>query len=87
MPRPLIDMTGQKYGDLTVLSISHIENREGGGTIVHWKCKCECGKITHATRGNLRRPQTKSCGCQTAKFRKSVKWQKFSERARHATQR
>ena len=55
----LIDLTGQKFGKLTVLyRADNIQNQPA------WICKCECGTITHPILGsNLRRGATKSCGC------------------------
>lgn len=53
------DLTGKKFGRLTVLGLSHIANRNS-----HWKCLCDCGKITTVYRGNLKKKHgTKSCGC------------------------
>lgn len=75
MPAKLIDMTGNTYGHLTVTSLSHIEPRTGGGTTVYWNCQCHCGKTVKATRSNLRRPTTRSCGC-TRKFVQVKVWKK-----------
>ena len=36
----LIDLTGNKYGFLTVVRYYGTENR-----ITKWECKCDCGKI------------------------------------------
>ena len=55
----LIDMTGQKFGMLTVIE------RKGSdkNADATWLCKCDCGK-THIYRGkDLRRGFVKSCGC------------------------
>lgn len=54
-----IDLTGQKFGNLTVL------NREGTkyGGAVAWKCLCKCGKEVIAAGNSLRTGHTKSCGC------------------------
>ena len=54
----LIDLTGQKFGLLTVL-----ERAENKGKQTQWLCECQCGnkKIVYAT--NLRRGLTTSCGC------------------------
>lgn len=59
-----LDLTGQKYGKLTVLGPGnpkligkkHPKNR---GT---WLCRCDCGKEIEVLRCNLKR-QTRSCGC------------------------
>ena len=64
----LIDLTGEKYGKLTVLE--RAKNRK---KTTMWKCMCECGELTVVSSGNLRRGTTKSCGCLARK--------KSSERA------
>lgn len=58
MPK-LIDLTGKKFGRLTVIShagkTSYGENR--------WLCKCDCGKQKVIFGSLLRSGHTKSCGC------------------------
>lgn len=52
------DLTGQKFGQLTVLSLD--SPRKGR---VFWKCKCDCGNY-HTVRSNvLLRGKSTSCGC------------------------
>lgn len=55
----LIDLTGQKFGLLTVLS------REGTDSTgkTTWKSQCSCGEFSIATGLNLKKGITKSCGC------------------------
>jgi hypothetical protein len=48
-----IDLTGQHYGDLTVI------RQDGKG----WLCKCKCGNTTTVRGKDLRTGNTKSCGC------------------------
>jgi len=57
--RKLIDLTGQRFGRLTV--ISRAENGKSGQ--VRWNCICECGVKIMARGGNLLSGNTKSCGC------------------------
>ena len=59
-----INLIGMKFGRLTVLS------REGSSATKQalWKCRCECGGDTVATTANLRRGNTKSCGCMSAEL-------------------
>lgn len=54
----LIDLTGQTFGRLTVLSRG--ENRSKMTT---WNCVCECGNKTSPDANSLRRGKSKSCGC------------------------
>lgn len=53
----LIDLTGQKYGKLTV-----IERCENIGGRTAWICKCECGNIVKVKSNSLRTGNTKTCG-------------------------
>lgn len=55
----VIDMTGKKYGRLTVLKRG--ENTRGGKA--RWICQCECGNITTVEGTHLRSGNIKSCGC------------------------
>lgn len=54
-----IDLTGQKFGRLTVLK--KVQSVRYGNT--SWKCLCECGNTTITTTGALRSGACKSCGC------------------------
>lgn len=53
-----IDLTGQKFGRLTV-----IERAENRGKQTYWLCKCECGNEVIVRGGSLKNGTTKSCGC------------------------
>lgn len=53
------DLTGQKFGKLTV--IKRTTNSKWNET--RWICKCECGKETITTYGKLAYNHKKSCGC------------------------
>lgn len=55
----LIDMTGQKFGRLTVSYKG--PPRKGGGS--DWICQCECGESITVIGSNLRQGHTRSCGC------------------------
>ena len=56
------DLTGQKYGMLTVLARSRSEKTKGS----MWICRCDCGEIRKrpVSRTNLIRGFAWSCGCQ-----------------------
>lgn len=53
------DLTGQRFGELTVLH--RAENSLSRGT--RWLCQCDCGRETVVFAGNLTRGNTTSCGC------------------------
>ena len=55
----LKDLTGQKFGKLTV--IERAENDKRGN--VQWLCECECGKKKVIRGYQLTNSKTKSCGC------------------------
>lgn len=59
-----IDLTGQKYGKLTVISRSKDYISPKGYIAVNWKCKCDCGKIIIIRGCNLKSGATRSCGCE-----------------------
>ena len=52
------DLSGQKFGRLTVLHLAHTDHNGA-----HWACRCDCGREHIAGRGNLVSGRTKSCGC------------------------
>lgn len=54
-----IDLTGQRFGKLTV--VKRIENKPRGGA--QWICLCDCGNETIATTSSLRSGHKISCGC------------------------
>lgn len=58
-----IDITGKRFGRLTV--VKRVENRVSisGRQYAMWLCKCDCGKTKIASTGNLRQGQVRSCGC------------------------
>lgn len=67
MARKKIDITGQKFGRLTVIREALPEERKDKSRIVCWLCKCDCGN-THVARGtDLRAGLVKSCGCLKSK--------------------
>ena len=54
----VIDLTGQRFGKLTVIEKSGIKN----GSVL-WKCKCDCGNYTEVITALLRNGSVSSCGC------------------------
>ncbi len=65
MPK-FIDITGQKFGLLTVIKRSdYIGN--GKKPIVYYDCLCDCGTTTRVPGAYLRSGHTVSCGCKKVK--------------------
>jgi hypothetical protein len=54
------DMTGLKFGTLTVVRLGTREGRPG----LIWECQCECGEKALVRGSRLRSGHTKSCGCR-----------------------
>jgi hypothetical protein len=57
MPK-FIDITGQRFARLVVLSFVDIQNRKS-----RWLCLCDCGNQRVVTASNLKNRTTQSCGC------------------------
>lgn len=54
-----LDLTGQRFGRLTVI-------KEAGRTKqnrIKWLCQCDCGRQITVARDNLVNEHQKSCGC------------------------
>lgn len=56
---PRVDLTGKKYGRLTVVSVSHRDKHRE----YHWLCKCECGTEKVLKMDDFKNGETRSCGC------------------------
>ena len=57
--RPFKDLTGQKFGKLTVRERAP---RVAGRTEAFWVCECECGAKRVASSYRLRQGEIKHCG-------------------------
>lgn len=63
-----IDLTGQKFGRLTVIEL----DSNNTCTEKKWVCSCECGVITSVRGSALRNGITVSCGCYQREVVKKV---------------
>ena len=54
----VIDLTGQRFGRLTVVERIGTKNRQS-----LWKCKCDCKNEVTVLAYNLKNGRTTSCGC------------------------
>lgn len=59
----LLDLTGQRFGRLTVIKRIEDYVAPKGRHETRWLCKCDCGNETNTTTVSLRSGNTKSCGC------------------------
>jgi hypothetical protein len=59
--RSLLDLTGQRFGKLTVLAEVPRTNRRER----RWQCRCDCGKEQSLNQRSLRTDRVRSCGCLT----------------------
>lgn len=62
-PNKFIDLTGRKFGKLTV--VNKVDNfiSKDGSVRTMWNCVCECGNSVTVMANNLKSGKTKSCGC------------------------
>ena len=58
-PTNFKDMTGIKFGRLTVISKAESDKRGEA----RWSCRCDCGENTIVNGSHLRSGRVQSCGC------------------------
>lgn len=58
MPRPMKNLTGQRFGRLLV-----VEPLGPRSSKIYWSCQCDCGATCAVVGANLRCGKTQSCGC------------------------
>lgn len=58
----LKDITGQKFGRLTVIKLDHIVIKKHG-TVSYWLCKCDCGNEKIIRKDHITGNKILSCGC------------------------
>lgn len=63
----LIDLTGQRFGRLTV--IERVGTSKNGNAL--WDCKCDCGNTAVVRGASLKNGITRSCGCLIAESTKN----------------
>lgn len=63
MGRKHTDLTGQRFGKLTVLARNPDHINPNGDTVIMYSCVCDCGNIVSVRGCYLRNGKTKSCGC------------------------
>ena len=67
LKRRTVDLTGQKFGRLTVIGFAYTKNKKN-----YWECKCDCGNICFVPTTYLTTEVTVSCGCKNEENRASL---------------
>lgn len=57
------DLTGKRFGRLTVIEKVKSKTNPCGSKSTMWKCICDCGNIVNVRTRLLTTSATKSCGC------------------------
>jgi hypothetical protein len=59
----ITDLKNKRFGKLYVVDFAYVNKA------VYWNCKCDCGNSKPIRGRNLVRGHTKSCGCDSHKFK------------------
>ena len=59
----LEDLSGQRFGRLTVEEFAGFHMLPSGRRKSQWKCRCDCGNTIVVLSTNLKKGNSKSCGC------------------------
>lgn len=68
-----VDLTGQKFGYLTVIKRAEDYVSPKGYHDTQWLCKCDCGNEVIVRRSDLTSKKTLSCGCYGKEVRYNLK--------------
>ncbi len=63
MTKPKVDLTGSRFGKLTVMRQAEDYVYENGKRRTQWECRCDCGNTVFVEQSNLKRGNSSSCGC------------------------
>lgn len=79
----LIDLTGQRFGRLTVIKKAKpYKSPDGLSHTTQWLCRCDCGKEVIVMGVNMKHGFTKSCGClrsETSRKRLKAAYQALAQ--------
>lgn len=71
------DLTGKKFGKLTIIKRAEDRFTTGGKRKTMWLCRCDCGNIITVTTNRLTTNHTRSCGCLPSGTPKDLTGMKF----------
>lgn len=72
---PLRDLTGQRFGNLTV---EEFAGRDINGNVM-WRCRCDCGKEKNIQHFSLINGRSKSCGCRYSRHNPKLEGKRFGK--------
>lgn len=84
--RKLIDLTGCRFGMLTVIKRVGTKRKTSTTCSPLWLCKCDCGNSKVVQSEYLREGYTSSCGCLVSKGEASVEHELISADIPYAKQ-
>lgn len=71
MTKPRENLIGMQFGLLTVIKQAEDHIDSTGKHKTKWHCRCECGNELDVIASNLKRGNTKSCGCTRGECNKT----------------
>ena len=66
------DLTGLKFGRLTVIEKAGVTGQGKRGSRSLWRCKCDCGNEKVVVRNSIVTGNTQSCGCLGRETKKAM---------------
>lgn len=67
----LNDLTGKRFGRLTVIERCKDHITSSGRHMVKWLCRCDCGRKKEVLSVCLKNGNSTSCGCYARKIRRT----------------
>lgn len=67
-----MDLTGIRFGRLTVLEKAGVQGQGKRGSRSLWRCRCDCGNEIIVIRNSLVCGNTRSCGCLEQENKKTM---------------
>ena len=72
----LIDLVGQHFGMWEVLERGTTK-KTNSGTVVYWKCRCDCGIEKEVRGADLRNGKSTTCGCSRGEGQSNLEGMRF----------
>jgi len=70
------DLSGSNFGYLSVSKYLYSANQHN-----YWECVCACNKKIVSTSNNLKRGNTKSCGCMSVELQERTNMRKYGTKS------